>query len=402
MDIYHVSVHQIRLPLKRAVRHASYARREVEHVLVRVELDDGTVGYGEGAPREYVTGEVVEDAFRLLGGKSVHRFLSWLRPHSFEQAVEAIAEMPWEYPSEDDRRCVGNAARCALELALLDAYGRYFGKPLSLVTAIVAPKLYAPRSEVRYSGAITDMVGWKLQVAALASRAYGFRHLKVKVGIAGQDDVQRLATIRRWCGPSVEIRVDANEAWSAEEVLERLKALQPFDLAAVEQPVPHESRQVLAEVRRQTRLPIMLDESLCSLVDAQRAVDEQICDLFNLRLSKCGGFIPTLRLAEWAKEHGTGYQLGCQVGESAILSAAGRHFACSVAGLRWIEGSYDRYLLRENLSRHNLTFGWGGWASALTRPGLGIAVDAEAVRRFTVRREEIFDITNTAAVDVER
>ena len=402
MDIYHVSVHLVRLPLKRAIRHASYVRKEVEHVVVRVELDDGTVGYGEGAPREYVTGESVEDSFRLLRSTSVHRFLSFLRPQSFEQAVEAIAEMPWEYPPDDKRRRVGNAARCALELALLDAYGRYFGKPLSVVTAIVAPKLYAPRSEVRYSAAITGLVGWKLRASALAVRSYGFRDVKVKVAIAGHDDVRRLAIVRRWCGANMEIRVDANEGWSAEEVLVRLQELQPFRVAAAEQPVPHESRQILAEVRRQINIPIMLDESLCSMVDAQTALAEQTCDLFNLRLSKCGGYIPTLRLAQWASEHGIGYQLGCQVGESGILSAAGRHFACSVAGLRWVEGSYDRYLLSNPLTRHNLTFGWGGWAPALTRPGLGIAVDVESVHRFTVRREEIFDITNTAALDVER
>src|SRR5207248_4138084 len=61
--------------------------------------------------------------------------------------------------------------------------------------------------------------------------------------------------------------------------------------------------------------------------------------LFNVRLSKCGGFIPSLRLAQLARQHGLGYQLGCQVGETALLSAAGRHFATSVAGIRYLEGS---------------------------------------------------------------
>jgi L-alanine-DL-glutamate epimerase-like enolase superfamily enzyme len=83
----------------------------------------------EKVPRENTLREKAwEDSFRLLRSTSVHRFLSFLRPQSFEQAVEAIAEMPWEYPPDDKRRRVGNAARCALELALLDAYGRYFGK----------------------------------------------------------------------------------------------------------------------------------------------------------------------------------------------------------------------------------------------------------------------------------
>ena len=77
-----------------------------------------------------------------------------------------------------------------------------------------------------------------------------------------------------------------------------------------------------------TGMPIMLDESLCGMVDAEEAIAGGLCDLFNIRLSKCGGFIPSLRLVQVARRHGLGCQLGCQVGETAILSAAGRHFAC--------------------------------------------------------------------------
>src|SRR5207248_6143260 len=116
-------------------------------------------------------------------------------------------------------------------------------------------------------------------------------------------------------------------------------------------------------VRRQVGVPIMLDESLCGMVDARRARDRATCDLFNLRLSKCGGFIPSLRLAQFAHQENLGYQLGCQVGETAILSAAGRHFASSVRGLRYLEGSYDRHLVYERLSKEDITFRRrGGWA----------------------------------------
>src|SRR5262245_21354961 len=133
----------------------------------------------------------------------------------------------------------------------------------------------------------------------------------------------------------------------------------------------------------------MLDESLCSLVDAQRAADRGTCDLFNLRLSKCGGFISSLRLAQFAKRHGLGYQLGCQVGETAILSAAGRHFAASVGEPVAVEGSSDHHLVRERLSREDITFGRGGWAPGLTGPGLGVTIVSAAVDRVTVAGEAL-------------
>jgi muconate cycloisomerase len=291
--------------------------------------------------------------------------------------------------SGDERSCQGNAARCAVELAVLDAYGKCFGQPMSAVTRLLAPDLYQPRPWVRYSGAIMATNGLKLRMTARKLWCYWFGQLKVKVGIEGQDDVKRLRAIRSCTGRRMEIRVDANEAWQAGEVVQRINELEPFRIRSVEQPVPHAQVEALAEARRHIRVPIMLDESLCSLPDAERAAAQGTCDLFNLRLSKCGGFIPTLRLAQFARRHGLGYQLGCQVGETAPLSAAGRQFASSVADLRSVEGSYDRHLVREALGTKDLTFRWGGWARALPGPGLGVALDPQALKRVTLRTEPL-------------
>jgi muconate cycloisomerase len=130
-------------------------------------------------------------------------------------------------------------------------------------------------------------------------------------------------------------------------------------------------------------MPVMLDESLCGMEDAKQCVSEGWGDLFNLRLSKCGGFLRTLRLAQYAHQQGIGLQLGCQVGETGILSAAGRHFATSVKGLRALEGSYDSWLVKESLTTQNMTFGRSGHAAAINKPGLGVTVSAEALARVT-------------------
>jgi muconate cycloisomerase len=244
---------------------------------------------------------------------------------------------------------------------------------------------------VQYSGAITSSAGLKLKLVAWAYRLYGFRQVKVKVGIAEQDDPARLRAIRRRMGTAVELRVDANEAWAAEEAADRIRALEPFGIASVEQPVPHSDVATLSGIRRQVSTPIMLDESLCSMIDAERAVAGGWCDRFNLRLSKCGGLIPTLRLAQFASRHDIRCQLGCQVGETAILSAAGRHFATSVAGLTAVEGSFDRHLVRTPLSREDITFRRRGWAPALNGPGLGIAIDSDAVERAAVAKEALLE-----------
>jgi L-Ala-D/L-Glu epimerase len=377
----------VRIPLRKPVKHASHVRADSENLVVRCVLEDGTEGFGEGVPREYVTGETAESAVRLLRRSDLSGQLEPCR--DFAGAVAFAERLRLAPVPGDDRSCQGNAARCALELAVLDAYGRRFGQPLSAVTALVTPQLAQSLPRVRYSGVITSARGWKLRPAAWRLWVWGFRQAKIKVGIEGYNDVERLRIIRPRVGKQMDLRVDVNEAWSPAEAAERIMELSLFGITSVEQPVAHAHVAALADVRLTVSVPIMLDESLCSLVDAEEAVERGLCDLFNLRLSKCGGFIPSLRLAAFARRHGLGYQLGCQIGETALLSAAGRHFASSVAGLRYLEGSYDRHLVREALGTQDLTFGWGGWAKALPGPGLGVTLDARALQRVTQSKESL-------------
>jgi muconate cycloisomerase len=111
----------------------------------------------------------------------------------------------------------------------------------------------------------------------------------------------------------------------------------------------------------------------------------------NIRLSKCGGFLASLRIAAAAHAAGLGYQLGCHPGETGVLSAAGRHWACSVDGVRYLEGSYDRYLFRRLVTNEDMTFGYGGRAAAITRPGLGATIDSKALHDF-IRAERTFGV----------
>jgi L-Ala-D/L-Glu epimerase len=385
MRVVELEVRHVRVPLKKPIKHASHVRTETDNIVVRVKLGDGSTGYGEGVPRDYVTGETVETAIELLKRSDLEK---QLKPCTdFADAIRHAEELKLAEVPGDDRQCQGNAARCAVELAYLDAFGRAFGEPLVNVTKALAPELYLPQPEVRYSGAIMGAKGLKARIMGWAMYLYGFRQVKVKVGIAGHDDARRLQIIRGRVGSKMDLRVDANEAWSFDEVAAKIRELEPFAITSVEQPVRHEDVSCLAEVRKQVTTPIMLDESLCSMVDAVRAVAGGLCDLFNIRISKCGGFIPSLRLAEFAKRHGLGYQLGCQVGETAILSGAGRMFACGVKDIRYLEGSYDRHLITKNVILDDITFRRGGKAPMLTGSGTGIAVNPVLLDAMTVKKE---------------
>lgn len=388
MRIVELGAWHVRVALRRKVTHASHTRTDTDNVVVRCKLSDGSTGYGEGVPRDYVTGDTIDSSLELLKRADLAKQFD-ADCTDFVQAVHLAERIKLAPSPGDDRGIVGNAARCALELAVLDAFGRAFGENLTRVTELVAPDIYQFQPEVQYSGVIGNPRGWKKRVYPLVYRLAGFKQVKLKVGIEGQNDVERTQLIRRWLGRKIDLRIDANEAWKPAEVMQRIKELEPFGITSVEQPVRHEDIACLADVRKQVKTPIMLDESLCGLIDAERAAKNGWCDLFNIRISKCGGYIPSVRLAQFAQRHNLGYQLGCQVGETAILSAAGRHFATSVAGIRYLEGSYDRHLVWESLSEEDLTFRRNGKAPALIRSGLGFTLDPARLDWVTQRKETL-------------
>src|SRR5207302_4073306 len=124
---------------------------------------------------------------------------------------------------------------------------------------------------------------------------------------------------------------------------------------------------------------IMADESLVTLADARALVAARACQYFNLRLSKCGGIVRTLEMARLADNAGLRLQLGCHVGETAILSAAGRHVAAYLDQVDFVEGSYGKLLLAEDISQESIVFGHGGKGPLLRGPGLGIRAREEVL-----------------------
>jgi muconate cycloisomerase len=166
--------------------------------------------------------------------------------------------------------------------------------------------------------------------------------------------------------------LDANGAWSADEAVERIRALHAFGLTAVEQPVAREDVAGLARVRRAVSTPIVADESLCTLADARRLLEHEACDVWNLRVGKCGGLLATLELADLAARNGVGCALGVLVGETGILTAAGRHVAACRDGWLWLEHDGAGLKRAEPIAVPPVT---GGRVAAPAGPGLGFAVD---------------------------
>jgi len=318
------------------------------------------MGYGEGVPRAFVTGEVLADSLSYLQEVLAPAILTRDFP-SPQALLQALADLYAQLHASRHP-----AAFCALETALLDAAGLTWKIPVS---HLIGPKY---RSSLEYSAVIPLMSHQQMRHYFHIVKTNYMRFVKLKVGT--DSDLETLRLARDELGPEVDIRVDANSAWTPAEAIARLREMLPYHLSAVEQPVAKADFAGMQQVSEALPIPVIADESLCNEEDARRLIELQACHIFNIRLSKCGGPGAATRIRRMAEKAGILCQLGCQVGETSILSAVGRHFALTVPRLSYVEGSYSHYLLARDVVVQPVVFNGGGMAFELPGPGLGIDV----------------------------
>lgn len=157
----------------------------------------------------------------------------------------------------------------------------------------------------------------------------GYSFFKLKVGWDIKSDVERIAAVRQKVGKKVPIRVDANQGWGTyANALQAVKALEPFNLSWLEQPIRMGDIDGLAELKEKTTIPLMADESIHNGTHLQEIIKKKAVDNINIKLMKCGGIYQAIQLAKTAEVAGISCQIGSMV-ESSIGSAAGYHTAIS-------------------------------------------------------------------------
>src|ERR1700722_5941809 len=376
MKLISATVYALRLPFVASFAHSAKERTFSDSILVKVRDESGIEGFGEGAPREYVTGETQETALAHISETL------WPRvPRPPLAPCSATDTIPEFVPDASIARTVSDgASRAALELAILDVALRL--KKLSMAH-VLPPR----RQIVCYSGVITSGSLETVARYARQMKLIGLRHVKVKVGTG--DDVERVRIVRATMGPDVSIRVDANAAWSFDQAISTIHALKTFGIVSVEQPLPRSMLAETAMLRRKVEVPLMADESLVTMCDAEKLIEAKAADFFNIRISKCGGMARTYRLAKYAQQNVVRLQVGSQVGETAILSAAGRHLAASLDSVEFVEGSYGTMLLAEDVTNDPVRFGYRGEAHVLRGLGSGITVLEDRLRKYATSIVEL-------------
>lgn len=363
MRIGRLDVFSFPVPFKAVFRHASASRSRAENLIVAARSDDGLTGYGEGCPRDYVTGETVEGGAAFI----------WHHARTIaDQVTDAPGLRAWAdaHRSEIDEH---PAAFCAIELAVLDLLGKAAGTPVEDVLGV--PRL---GGSFTYSAVLGDSPYLVYRWQFHRYRRKGFTDFKVKVsGDLGRDR-RKLRVFRNERGPQLRVRLDANNLWAdADECIAHLNAL--GGVSAVEEPLMAGDLAGFQRVGEECGVRIVLDESLlrASQLDGLGGPERWIV---NVRVSKMGGIGRSLEVVERAASLGMGVIVGAQVGETSILTRAGLTVMQAARPvLAGSEGAFGTHLLREDLTAESLMFGDGGVLTVpdVGAPGLGLAVREE-------------------------
>jgi len=281
-----------RLPLTGTLAWGAHsALSAAEHVLVRVTLDDGTVGLAEATPRPTIYGETPA---------SVVGILAWLEP--------ALRGLPItdEAALNRVRNSVAknHTARGALDMALHDARAQAQGLTLW-------DTLLGPREQVR----VSFILGIDTPAAMLAEAgrvvAAGVRCLKVKVGRDHARDLAVIRDLRDAFGDEVTLYADSNETLTPGEAPAALTAMREAGLMYVEEPLPVRDLRARAALHAQGLLPIVADDSCFTPGDLDRELSFDTFDILNVKTAR-NGFTNGRAMLERAAVHGKRGMVGSQ------------------------------------------------------------------------------------------
>ncbi len=364
-------IYRLQIPFCLPVNHNLAKRKKTEAVLVTATCKGGPTGIGEGTPRSYVTGEDLDSC--LEAARKIAGMIAGTDISDSGAVFEMLDECSNTAISQDNP-----SAYCAVELAFLDLHARIKSQPL---WAILGEK---STDHFTYSGVI-PMLGKEALARLLASiKTLRLENVKIKIDelTAGLEYIKRISSE---LGKDTAIRIDANGAFSAEEALTLVSKLESWgiDICAFEQPVPGSDLSGLSRVSKEAKVQVIADESFRNREEMRELMGQNTGIGFNIRVSKCGGIRNALSLYRLAQKKGAFCQIGCHVGETGILAAATRHLAALCEDIPLLEGSYSNYVLEEDITREQVTFGKAGKAALLPGPGTGVSPAYERLSRWS-------------------
>jgi len=352
-------------PFRMSFRHASAERSVMQSLWVTVRSGDGLRGDGEGCPREYVTFETLQSSLDFVQACRAEWIAALHDVDSLRFWTDANRALVDRHP----------AAWCAVELAMLDLFGRRARVPVEhLVGEATLPDRF------RYTAVLGDATDDAFEALLARYLAAKFCAFKVKLSGRAAADLAKVRALRAAGVDPAHVRADANNRWrDAREAIAGLRALD-YPFAAIEEPLAAGDIDGARALAQALGTRIVLDESVTRLGHLEALAADADRWIVNTRVSKMGGLLRSLALVRRARALGMDVVVGAHVGETSLLTRAALTVAAA-AGDRLVaqEGAFGTQLLENDITAAPLMFGAGGVLDAAPlagSPGLGVEIRA--------------------------
>lgn len=352
----------IDIPFNVKFKHASAERERTESIWVTAISQDKNIGYGEGCPRKYVTGESI---------KTAKLFFRENKNNLIQNITDLKSLMLW---AENHKIKIDDnpAAWCAIELAILELIAKTQNKSVDSLLGL--PEI---NRNFHYTAVIGDSDKNTFQKTLNRYIKTGFTDYKIKLSGDFVRDNQHIQLIHKNLSENYRIRLDANNLWNeAEFVLKHIT--DPDKIFAIEEPLQQNDYSGFQSIYQLLETPIILDESFLKEEQFIHLKSNPNAWIINLRISKMGGLLRSLQIVKRAKELNIPVIIGAQVGETSLLTRAALTVA-NFAGNNCIaqEGAFGTLLLQQDICDKPLMFGSGGkltWNSAIKKNNIGFGI----------------------------
>ena len=370
MKIKQVEIFAVNLPLIKPfiISYATYPN--IQSIIVKITTECGLVGWGESVPDEHITGETPHSTYAMLLN-TLAPLMIGQNPMEFEKIHELMDKKVHRAP----------AAKAAIDIACFDVAGKKLNVP---VYQLLGGR-YHEKFPVTHVLSIDEPE--KMADEAEQKVEEGYTSFKMKVGQDVFGDVKRIKAVRERVGEEIAIRVDVNQGWvNSANTLQAIRHLEALGIDWLEQPVAQDDIDAMVEIKSKSTIPVMIDEGIRDMYNMREIIAKRAADKVNIKLMKCGGIYPAMKLANMAEMAGIECQIGSMV-ESSIGSAAGFHVAFSKKIIQSVEltgpvkFSKDLGDLKESYVIPYIQLN--------ERPGLGVSVDETVLSELTQYSDSI-------------
>ncbi|CAI09331.1 mandelate racemase/muconate lactonizing enzyme family protein [Aromatoleum aromaticum] len=374
MKITKVEVIPISTPMKRAqlMRGATLAR--IDGVLLKLHSDEGLVGIADaGDTSSWYRGETQDSITSMICDFFAPKVLLGEDPTKIEKIVGRM-----DILTRDN-----NQAKATVDFALHDLVGKRFGVPVY--------QLLGGKTIERIPLGLVLGAGEPEAVAeeALAVLREGFHFVKLKAGGPLKADIAMVAEVRRAVGDDVDLFIDINGAWTYDQALTTIRALEKYNLSKIEQPLPAWDLDGMARLRGKVATPIYADESAQELHDLLAIINKGAADGLMIKTQKAGGLLKAQRWLTLARLANLPVICGCMVGSGLEASPAAHLLAANDwiaqfpqenAGPLHIHDCLNSRDIDNDIALNVPRFE-GGYLYPNDGPGLGIELNEDLVRR---------------------